>query len=249
MKLRLRTLKRVRGWLQDRHFGGWVQNRSLQISRWLSPHFTANQITLIGMLLCVPMTILFLLDAYAPATVLLAISLLTDFADGALANYQQGLRPHMSLVDERRLTIRQRLNYCGVTHLGKLLDPIADKIRFFCVLYAIGIGMVSGWLIIALTSVAFLLTIVRPIKRWLKIGDAGSNRLGKFKILAELVALALLVLYPTNLMLLNVTFVVALVFGLFSLSGHILGAYIAHRAKKRTKKIRSASLRSSAVDF
>ncbi len=234
--------KRVRGWLKDRHFGGWVHNRSVQISRWLSPSFTANQVTIFGMLLCVPMTIFYLLDAYWPASVLLIVSLLTDFADGALAHYQQSLLPRrpMMLFEERRLTWRQRIDYKGVTNLGKALDPIADKVRFFCVLYALGLGMVSGWLIIALTTVALLLTIIRPIKRWLKLGDASANRLGKLKILAEVVAMGLLVLYPTNLILLNVTFVVAFLLALSSLIGHILGAYITFRAR-RTKKAGATS--------
>lgn len=235
-----RKLRRfVKRWLLNRKFQP-VQGLSQSVGRWFSNHLTANQVTLIGLVTCIPMTFLYLVDRYFLAGILLTVSLLTDFVDGALAHYQQGTRPPMTLAQERQLSILQRINYRGVTHLGKSLDPLVDKIRFFCVLYALGLGVVHSWLIISLTVVAAALTLIRPIKRWLKMGDGRSNRFGKFKIWAELLAMALLILYPTNRVLLNTTFIFALLFGLLSLAGHLITGYV----ELRTRRVHKKSARS-----
>lgn len=234
--MRFQRLKRfVRSWLLNRRFKT-VAGISQRLARWLSPHFTANQVTLIGLIACIPMTFFYLLDLYLPAGILLIFSFLTDWADGALAHYQQGLKRPMTLDEERQLGIMARISYRGVTHLGKSLDPIVDKARFFCVLYSLGIGVVSLWLVIALSSVALALTLVRPVKRWLNMGDGRSNRLGKYKIWAELIAIALLVLSPTNRDLLNLTFVVALLFGMLSFVGHLIAGYVELRTRRIHKK-------------
>lgn len=232
----------VKTWLMNRRFKS-LDGLSRRVARWLTDHWTANQITLLGVALCVPMTALFWADLYFPASVLLTLSLLTDFADGALAHYQQGLRPPMSLEEERRLTLKQRIDYRGVTHLGKAFDPVVDKVRFFCVVYALGWGIVNTGLVIALTVVAVTLTVIRPIKRWMKMGDARSNRFGKFKIWAEIAALALLIIHPTSTVLLHLTFAVALAFGCFSLLGHLLAAYVALRTRRASRRRSRASRR------
>lgn len=242
--MRFKHLKRFeKGWLKNREFGEWVVRLARFVGRWLSDKTTANQVTLTGLVACVPMTILFLRDDYFLASVLLGFSLITDFIDGALAHHQQGKRPQMTLEEERKLTWRQRIKYRGVTHLGKTLDPLRDKICFFSVLYSIGIGMVEGWLVIALTTVGVVLTIIRPIKRYYGLGDATANRFGKYKVLVEVGALVLLVLYRESPWVLNIAFAVALTFGLSSLGGHLLGAYLAFRARhfpKRKRKRRGS---------
>lgn len=237
--MRFKNLKRfAKGWLKDREFGDWVVRLARFVGRWLSDKTTANQVTLSGLVACVPMTILFVYDRYFPASVLLTFSLITDFVDGALAHYQQGTCPPMTLEEERKLTWRQRINYRGVTHLGKTLDPLTDKVRFFCVLYSIGIGMVQSWLVIALTAVGVVLTVIRPIKRYYGLGDSAANRFGKYKVLVEVAALCLLVLYRESPLVLNITFVAALTLGLFSLGGHVLGAYVVLRARRSPRRKR-----------
>lgn len=237
--MRFKHLKRFeKGWLKDREFGVWVMRLARFVGRWLSDKTTANQVTLAGLAAAVPMTVLFVQDRYFLASVLLGFALITDFIDGALANYQQGDRPHMTLEEERKLTWRQRINYRGVTHLGKTLDPLRDKVTVFSVLYSIGIGMVQSWLVIALTAVGVALTVIRPIKRYYGLGDSAANRFGKYKMLVEVAAVCLLVLYRENPLVLNIAFVAALMLGLSSLGGHLLGAYVVLRARRSPRRKR-----------
>ncbi len=233
-----RRIRKINRWQSNRKFSlvhGLTQWQAQPLSRWL----TGNQLTVIGFLLCLPMTMLYLLDFYWGASMLLLVSAWTDWMDGAVAHIHQGLRPAMSLEEERRLGVMARINYRGVTHLGKSLDPFTDKVRFFCTLYPLGWGVVSGWLIIALTVVAIALTVVRPVKRWYGMGDGRSNRFGKIKVWAEYVAITFLVLAPTSQWLLNTTFVVALILGLFSLGGHLIsGAWELRQRRLAARKER-----------
>lgn len=231
-----RRLRKIYKWQGNRKFAMVHGLTHWQVKR-LTPNFTANQLTVIGLFLCMPMTLLYLFDFYWAASVLLAVSAWTDWMDGAVAHDQQGLRPAMTLEEERQLGLMARINYRGVTHLGKSLDPFTDKVRFFCTLYPLGWGIVSGWLIITLTIVATALTVVRPAKRWLKLGDGRSNRFGKFKVWAEYLALTFLILAPTSKWLLDTTFIVALILGLFSLGGHFLsGAWELRKRRLAQRK-------------
>lgn len=246
--MRFKVLKRfVNRWLLSRNFGSSAKAGAQWVARFLSPYLTANQVTLIGLFACLPMTLLFLNDEYVAAALFLTFSLLTDFADGALAHYQQGTQTERSLVAEQQLTLAQRINERGVTHLGKALDPFVDKVRFFCVLYALGFGMVASWLVVSLTVVAVVLTLIRPIKERYGWGDSRANRFGKFKIWAEIVGMILLVCYPTNLTLLNFIFSVALALGLSSLAGHLIAGYVKLRTRRRTKKLKRSSRRLKVV--
>ncbi len=240
-----KRLKKFVRWELDRKFK-WVAGLSTWVGHFLSERFmpgrlTANRVTLTGLFLCIPMTLFYLLDFFWLATVVLVVSATFDFADGALAHYQQGSRPPLSLESERRLGVLARIKERGVTHLGKSLDPITDKVRFFSALYVLGWGIVSGWLIIALTGVALALTVMRPIKRWLKMGDGRSNRFGKFKVGAEYVALGLLVLYPTFQIFLDVTLIAALTLGVCSLLGHVLSGIVVLRRRLLLRNLRGVA--------
>ncbi len=229
-------MRRFGRWLKDPKFGP-VQGLSRTVGRWLSDHFTANQVTLIGLIICIPMCVLFLLDQYIVGAILLTVSLVADFADGALSRYQQGDRRAMTLDEEMSLSFWKRINYRGVTHLGRMLDPLVDKVRFFLVLYSLGIGYVSTSLIVALTIIAVCLTLMRPIKQYLKLDNVSSNRFGKIKIWAEIFGMAFLVFvpegyhYPTITTIANSVLILALAFGVCSLLGHVFTGFLSYRRR------------------
>lgn len=235
-------MQRFRKWLVRDRFSA-VQYLSRMIGEWLNNHLTANQITLIGMVLAIPMFFFFLYDNVLIGGVLLVFSLLTDFIDGALARYQQKDDPIITLEQELGMSFIARINYRGVTHLGRSLDPLADKVRFFLVLYPLGWGYVHIGLILSITLVALVLTVIRPFKQKMGLDHVGSNRFGKFKIWAEIVGISVLVLVPNNLLLLlewyvatNLIFSIALLLGILSLSGHFYTGSIARDVKLRRKQ-------------
>lgn len=240
-----KLLRFERRWLMNPNFSGFSKLTGWVVQRfpsWLRP----NHLTLSGLFLCIPMTWMYWINEYVTGTTLLVIGLLTDAFDGPLARHRQGSRPLLTLEEERALGWWGRINYDGVTFLGKFLDPITDKVRFFCALYALGWGVVSRMLVITLTVMALLLTFVRPVKRWLGLGDGTSNLFGKLKIWAEFVALLPLTLYPENRIVLNSLFGIALLFATLSLSGHIFGAKLALMRQKRAERAQARMERKAA---
>lgn len=232
-------MRSFRRWVKDPRFGP-VQGLSRTVGRWLSDHLTGNQVTLIGTALCVPMLVAFLFDHNFVGAIFLTLSLLTDFADGALSRYQQSDRPLMTLDEELRLSFWHRIKYRGVTHLGRTLDPLADKIRFLLVLYSIRRNYVLVELVACLTVVAVLLTLVRPFKQYLQLDNVGSNRFGKFKVWIEIVGMAMLIFFPFGLhkapaaIITNFVFVLAFICGLTSLAGQIITGFYSHKNRRRS---------------
>jgi phosphatidylglycerophosphate synthase len=242
-------LKRFeKGWLRNRDFGEVVRGLATLVIRWCSKWkwmwkwVTANWVTLFGLLACVPMTVLYLMNEVFLASILMAFSLGTDFVDGALAHHQQDSRPLITLEEERQLTWLERINYRGVTHLGKSLDPFTDKVRFYCGLYTLGYGIVPFWLIVSLTSVGVALTVIRPIKRIFNLGDTRSNRFGKIKMMSEVVALASITFVPNWTLIVMTTFTISLLFGFASLGGHLLGlGLVLYKRRFVPSRVRSPS--------
>ncbi len=237
-------MKKFRKWLLKDRFSPF-KSVSRLIGVWFNDHFTANQVTLFGVLIAVPMCFFFLFDEMLIGGIFLAISLSTDFIDGALARYQQGDAPVMLLSKEVDMSMIARINYRGVTHLGRSFDPLADKIRFFLVLYPLGWGIVNYSLIIVITLIALALTVIRPLKQSMGLDHVGSNRFGKFKMLAEMMGMILLVFIPDPLLLsgafrliIHAVFVTALLFSLLSLSGHLYTGTFTQLLKLSRRKSR-----------
>ncbi len=210
-------------WLSNRRFSPFVK-LGKWVGRGLAKYTTANQITILGILLCIPTLIAFCNGWLVFGAVCMSLSMMTDFVDGALAHHHQGKRPPQSLEEELTLPLLRRINYRGVTHLGKALDPFADKVRTLVVLLPLGVGWVSTWLIVTIVTVAALSTVVRPLKQYYGLGDISANRFGKYKLVIEVVGSCLLVLLPVNgvtAWIINIVFVVALFYGFLSLTGSI----------------------------
>ncbi len=228
-------MKFNRRWLGNRTF-----KRFMGVAKWtsdvLANHTTANRITIFGMLLCIPtLTAFWLGDLFIySGAVSMVISMITDFVDGVVAHAQQGTRPVMTLEEELRLTLRERVNYRGVTHLGKALDPFADKVRLFVVLFPLGFEWVHTWVVVSILMVAIALTVIRPLKQYWRLDDVSANRFGKYKMIIEVVGSCLLVLLPVTegtAIIINTIFVCALLGGLLSLGGSILTGYLAYRRR------------------
>lgn len=167
-------------------------NISLYIGKTLG--FTsATWITLFGGLLALIGIPLFLTGHDWWAILVLTISFLTDWWDGCVARYHQAGRPEMTREQESRLSIWAQLNYKGVTHLGRSIDPLIDKLRFIGLLWTIGYRIIDDGVMVLLTLIAVLLQLARPIKSFLKLDHGGANRWGKMKVYAEVILMIVLV--------------------------------------------------------
>jgi len=103
----------------------------------------ANKITILRILL-VPFFVLFMMADgipynYAWALIVFAFAAASDFADGYIAR-----------------------KYDMITNLGKLLDPIADKILVMSALICFaGLGWVYSWLVVVILAREFIVSAVR----------------------------------------------------------------------------------------
>ncbi len=210
---------------------------------WTSPCV----VTLLGGVLSIVGITLFLTGYDWSAIGLLTMSFLTDWFDGVLARHQQGDKPVMAREEEDRLSILQRVRFRGVTNLGRNLDPAVDKIRFLGLLWVVGLGEIDLLIILGITGFAVLLTILRPIKRWLGLDSAASNRWGKIKVYAEVVLVVFLVFgtkplygswHPEQViselrLILNITAMTVLLLAFASFYTHIENGHIYYVSTRR----------------
>ena len=193
-----------------------------------------NVVTLFGGFLVIPMIFAFAQQPrlVALGAVLFAVSAVTDWLDGALARYQQrchdagrlDLRPH------RRETFR-----LGPTELGKKIDPFIDKIRYFAALFPLGWHALPRSVIWAALFFALALTFGRVVVEWRWRLRPGANAWGKFKVYAEIAAIAFLVFlaagYPCATLAL-IAFIVATALGGVSFATQTLS--VLRQRKTRT---------------
>lgn len=134
-----------------------------------------NLVTM-GRVLIVP-AVLYYMDNYSPvrslvAAILYLIASVGDGVDGYLARSRG-----------------------QVSVLGKLLDPLADKLMVTAVLvFMVALGRVPAWLVVALTARDLAITGLRSIASSEGIVIAAS-RGGKIKTALQLVALTMLLLH------------------------------------------------------
>ncbi len=139
---------------------------------------TANKLTLFRIIL-VPFFVYFI---YQPtptsryiAFAIFAIASITDFLDGHIAR-----------------------NYNQITNLGKLLDPVADKILVVAALVAlVDLGDIAGWVVIVIISRDFFIDVLRMNAAAQGIVVA-AGKLGKIKTVLQMIAIAVILLnnYP-----------------------------------------------------
>lgn len=226
----------------------------MEISRTIAKTFgfiPANCITLFGGWLAFLGIYLFTVNSDWLAILVLTASFLTDSFDGLVSRYHESLRhaaglSPLSLREESDLSWWERFNHLGITHLGRWLDPLIDKIRFIGLLWVVGGNdVVPIWIKISLTVMASLLTIVRPILRMLELGDGAANSFGKRKMHLEVVSMTLLVftirplfggvntihLIPVIQAITLISLLGTLVLAAASLCAHVYSGWLTHKAK------------------
>ena len=252
----MKYLHKFRAWLHRDGFEA-VQPLSFRAAKFFDYFFTANRMTLLGLLLCIPAGVFFFWNDVVAGTIFMIMSLFTDWFDGAIGRYQekkyhksQGLKP-MTLEEEMQLSFVKRVNLRGVTHLGRSLDPLVDKVRTFVFLLTIGYNIVSLWVIRGIIAVGITLTCVRLLKQKMKLDHVGANRFGKYKIWVEVIGMGTLVFlyqiqdwvyYKTCV---NVCFVFAFAFGLASLVGHLATGFLVYRKRERIVRLNAKLTRES----
>jgi CDP-diacylglycerol--glycerol-3-phosphate 3-phosphatidyltransferase len=114
------------------------------------------------------------------ATVLFVLAAVTDFLDGYIARKRK-----------------------QVTNLGKLLDPLADKLLVSAGLVVlIETGNINSWLAILIIGREFLVTGLRGVAATEGIVIAASKE-AKVKTVTQIVAISLLLIEPLPMMLLG----------------------------------------------
>jgi CDP-diacylglycerol---glycerol-3-phosphate 3-phosphatidyltransferase len=129
----------------------------------------------VGRMCLVPLVVVFLISSESIhallAAVLFAAAAVTDWLDGLIA--------------------RRRGQ---VTTLGKLLDPVADKVLVSAALISlVQVGTISAWIVVVMIGREFAVTGLRSVSAAQGIVIAASD-LAKYKTVAQYVAVTLLIL-------------------------------------------------------
>lgn len=134
-----------------------------------------NTLTLVRIFL-VPFLVVFLIanaPPNYPAAAIFLAAVLTDWLDGRIARSRR-----------------------QVTTLGQLLDPIADKLLIAAALISlVEIGRVPAWVVTVIIGRDIAITGLRGIAASQGLIIAASQ-LGKYKMVAEVIAVSLLILDP-----------------------------------------------------
>lgn len=93
-----------------------------------------------------------------------------------------------------------------ITNLGKLMDPLADKLLISAALISlVELDAISGWIAVVIIGREFFVTGLRTIAAAEGVILAAS-KLGKIKTISQIVAISALLLKDFPLSLLNITF-------------------------------------------
>jgi len=154
----------------------------------------ANKLTLTRIVFAFLFLIFLLNDGlyfHIIALVLVVIAMLTDLFDGRIARQR-----HM------------------VTNIGKLMDPLADKILITAAFIAfVELGLVSSWMVVVIISREFCITGLRLIASS-KGKIISASRSGKHKTISQMVSvLVIIVLIISRDILVNI----------FSIGENLLG--------------------------
>lgn len=179
-------------YMRDRRVRGF----SDRCAAFLSPAFTPNLLSAARILLAVPMAAAFAMDAVAAGAALFLLSAFMDFLDGGLARYQDVLIAAGKLPPVRAGRLPVLLRSYGGTKAGIWLDPLSDKVAVWAALASLGWNALPRWLLLAGLGLALLLTLARPIKSALGLGEGKANAFGKMKMWTESATVLFLCLRP-----------------------------------------------------
>ena len=152
------------------------------------------------------------------AALLFLLASLTDYLDGILAR-----RHNM------------------VTSIGKMLDPLADKLLTTAVLIMLlPLGKVSSWMVFLIVGREIAITGLRSIAAGLGF-IINSSRLGKNKMVSQTIALSLLLIcipqYRSLLDVLGLGFLyISLILGYWSAIDYFIRFYHAAKCQGKTEE-------------
>ncbi len=133
---------------------------------------TANKLTMLRFVLAVLFIVLFYMEApiyQIAAFIVFILAAVTDFFDGYIAR-----------------------KYNQITKLGKLTDPLADKVLVFSALILfVEKGLIWGWPVIIILSRDLMIGIFRGVAASQNVVIAADN-LGKVKTVFQLVAIVII---------------------------------------------------------
>jgi len=141
--------------------------------------WTANWCTAFRVVCIPPMIWNILCGDFTSAMGWFGINQILDIWDGLIARRQGGV-----LTDQQAegKSLWEVMNFPGVTPLGSWMDPVMDKATNGVAILLLGLGFVPWPLVVLPVLIDLLLQFgVRPLKKWLKIGDDASNGNGKAK--------------------------------------------------------------------
>jgi len=151
----------------------FIRRAMLALPGWITP----NGVTIFRALLIVPIAILLAAGSYWAGLGIIAVAMLLDFVDGALAHAREQM-----------------------TQAGAFLDPLADKVLICGSLLAV-LGRLPWAFVpatIAVCAIATILTMVRIVKmaktRRGPEPSVAAKPAGKLKLVAETASLLLVVL-------------------------------------------------------
>lgn len=243
-----KEVEEVEGWLRQREFislrsmSDWIARKITKTFSWVTP----NIVSIIGVALCLP-TIWFLeLHQIVLGFFAGTLAYVCDYLDGSLARYQTR-RLHLVEVPleiQKNWSFIKQISTKGMTAFGKSFDPFADKNRHFILLFYLGYDRVNHAMIYTGLVFAVALTAMRPIMSKWNLGSGASTRIGKIKVIIEVLGIIALfasrywadqLWFPNEKALIsigNILVLLATLFGLGSLLGHV---FLVYRKLKRTQ--------------
>lgn len=133
------------------------------------------------------------------ATIIFAAASITDYYDGKIAR-----------------------KYNLVTNLGKLLDPLADKILVISALVTLTkFDKISLWFVLIIIFRELLITGLRSIVAAEGVVIAAGN-LGKWKTFVQMVVLVIIILFPLSFKINNILLLIPVILTVVSGAEYLL---------------------------
>ena len=133
------------------------------------------------------------------ATIIFAAASITDYYDGKIAR-----------------------KYNLVTNLGKLLDPLADKILVISALVTLTkFDEISLWFVLIIIFRELLITGLRSIVAAEGVVIAAGN-LGKWKTFVQMVVLVIIILFPLSFKINNILLLIPVILKFVSVEEYLL---------------------------
>lgn len=151
---------------------------TVQVERFLNDKRLPNYLTCFRILVIPGVVICLLIPGRMTsllAALLFVLACVTDFVDGVLAR-----------------------RYGHITTLGKLLDPLADKLLVISALIMLaGLGRVPAWMVVIIVARELLVTGLRAVAMDRSRTIITASWLGKYKVVFQMLAVTgLLLHYP-----------------------------------------------------